>query len=111
MLSHHQTQLPWAGGTGGDLQQADWPSDNPGGVLVEILSVHLFVRLSAITSYSFPCSDSKLTQPLQWYPMTDDRQPTSPPSQSTGPPIKRVISHTFLFPSGVELCVNLTFFL
>ena len=106
MLSYHQTQLRRAGGTGGDLQQADWPSDNPGGVLVEILSVHLFVRLSAITSYSFPCSDSKLTQPLPWYPMSaihvsHDRQPTSPPSQSTGPPMNRIILRTLLAQYGL----------
>ena len=69
---------------------------------VEILSI----CLSVITSYSFPfLSDSKLrrvTQPLPRYQMSPihvshARQSTGPPSQSTGPPMNRII----LFPSGV----------
>ena len=61
------------------------------------LSVCMFVRLSVITSYSFPfLSDSKLTQPLPQYPMSPinvshARQSTGPPSQSTGPPMNRII--------------------
>ena len=83
----------------------------------------LFICLSVITSNSFPYSDSKLTQPppvdlshasLPRYPMSPihvshARQSTGPPSQSTGPPMNRIISQTFLFPFGVELCASLTF--
>ena len=85
------------------------------------LSVCLSICLSVITSTSFPfSSDSKLTQPLLVHishatsPTVSNVphpclpcQSTSPPSQSTGPPMNRIIT----FPSEVELCVNLTFFL
>ena len=45
MLSYHQTQLRWAGWTGGDLQQADWASDNPGGVFISS-ALHLVTQES-----------------------------------------------------------------
>ena len=76
------------------------------------LSVCLSVRLSVITSYSFPflsdCKLRRITQPLPRYPMSPIH--VSYVRQSTGPPMNRIISQTFLVPSGVELCVNLTFF-
>ena len=90
---------------------------------MEILSVHLFVHLSVITSYSFP-SDSKLTQP----PLFDLSHRTFPkvsnvphpcllcPPVNWSPflvnwsPNEQDHIADFSFPLGVELCANLTFF-
>ena len=71
----------------------------------------LFLFLQTLSSRNLSQSTS-VTQPLPRYPMSPihvshARQSTSSPSQSTGPPMNRIIT----FPSGVELCVNLTFFL
>ena len=82
--------------------------------LHRILALYSHVCLCVLKrDISFP-SDSKLTQPLPRYPMSSihvshARQSTGPPSQTTGPPMNRIISQTFLFHFGVELCVDLTF--
>ena len=73
----------------------------------------LFLFLQTLSSRNLSQSTS-VTQPLPRYPMSPihvshARQSTGPPSQSTGPPMNRIISQTFLFPFGVELCVSLTF--
>ena len=63
---------------------------------VDILFVCSFVCPSFITSYSFPYSYSKLTQP----PPVDLSHATSPTQ----------LEHYHIISFGVELCVNLTFF-
>ena len=64
------------------------------------LSVCMFVRLSVITSYSFPfLSDSKLskvTQPLPRYPMSSPMSPMFPPPSQLVPKMNGIISQTFL---------------
>ena len=84
------------------------------------ISLHLSICLSVITSNTFPYSDSKLTQP----PPVDLSQATSPTVSNVPhpcPPCPPVNWSTnangedhvtnLSFPLGVELCVNLTFFL
>ena len=68
------------------------------------------VRMSVFKhDISFPfLSDSTLTQPLPRYPMSPihvshARQSTGSPSQSTGPPMNRIIAQPFFH---LELCVN-----
>ena len=80
------------------------------------LYVHLFVCLSSLLIlFLFQTLSSRnitqstlITQPLPRYPMSPihvshARQSTGSPSQSTGPPMNRIIAQTFFH---LELCVN-----
>ena len=92
---------------------------------VEILSIYMFVCLSVITSYSLHYSDSKLTQ----HPPVDISHTTSPTVSNVPHPCLPCLPVNWspfpvnwspneqdhitdlFFQLGVELCVNLTFFL
>ena len=86
---------------------------------VEILSVRLsdsvcpsslliLFLIQTLSSRNLPQS-TLVTQPLPRYPMSSTHvshacQSTGPPSQSTGPPMNRIISQTFLFHLGRVMC-------